>query len=124
MKLSRHKRRAPFVPVASFGDIAFLLIIFFMVASVFMRESHIEVREARAPEIEDVEEIRVSIVMDRHGEVWLQGQPCPVGALAARVETLLGDSEQRRVTLKIDRERRHAEFGALMLALSEVAEAL
>lgn len=122
MKIRRPRKRKPYVPVSSFGDIAFLLIIFFMVSSVFMREAHIKADEAGSPDIEELDELRVSVVLDKEGALWLQGQPCPFEALAARVERLLGDAEgeNRRVALRIDRKRTHDEFGKVLMALSEV----
>jgi len=119
MKLKKKKRRLPFVPVTSFGDIAFLLIIFFMVASVFMRESHIDLKEASAPELEKMPEAVVSVVMDENGEVWLQGQPCPVSVLKNAVESLITGVKEKTVLLKIDRDRQQKDFGDVLMALSE-----
>jgi len=119
MKVKRKKRRLPFVPMTSFGDIAFLLIIFFMVASVFMRESHIDVREAGAPELDKMPEAMVSVVVDKNGDVWLQGQPCPISVLENAVEALLGQGRENKVLLKIDKDQVQEDFGDVLMALSD-----
>ena len=62
MKLRRQKRRGPIVPVASIADIAFLLIIFFILTSNFMREKDIKATPARAVDVVNLEQASVSIM--------------------------------------------------------------
>jgi biopolymer transport protein ExbD len=118
VKIARPKRRAPYVPTTSFGDIAFLLIIFFMVSSVFMEESHIEVGLPASRDIDRVDEVPVSVILDRQGNLWLQGQPCAKEALEAAVAALISDSKEKRVAVKIDRDREQKEYGDIMLAIA------
>lgn len=118
MKLPRKKRRAALVPLTSFGDIAFLLIIFFMVASVFMREGHIDVREAASPDIDKVK-ASLSVIMDREGELWIDGKKCPKPALESQVSAALMGREKQVVMLKIDKDRRQEDFGDVLRALAE-----
>ena len=117
MKLKRRRRKAFLVPMTSFGDIAFLLIIFFMVASVFMKEAHIKVKEAASPDV-DRAETTVSIVLDEAGGVWLQGHACPPDALESAVEALLQDKNDKRVAVKIDRDQLQEDFGPVLAALA------
>ena len=118
MRFERKRRKMPYVPTTSFGDIAFLLIIFFMVASVFMRESHIEVKEARSTDVERVEPMSVSVILDRQGQLWLQGERCPVDALESEVAALVQDRKDKIVTLKIDKDQVQKDFGDILLHLS------
>lgn len=118
MKIRRAKRRAPYVPTASFGDIAFLLIIFFMVASVFMREAHIKSTPAAAPDIEKVEEGSVSVVLDTEGVIWVQGEKCAPDALEPAVSALLQDVKDKKVIVKIDKAQVQENFGVVLKALS------
>lgn len=119
MKLRRPKRRFPYVPTTSFGDIAFLLIIFFMVASVFMREAHIQTVLPQSPDIDKVQDVPISVQLDKDGQLWLQGERCPPDALEPAVSALLGERTDRQVMVKIDRGRAHKEFGTMLKALSE-----
>jgi biopolymer transport protein ExbD len=89
-----------------------------MFSAVFMRESGIDVSPARAPELEEMKEARVSIVMDKDGQVWLQGQPCTLSDLEYRVDDLIGDAKDKRVLLKIDRDQQQRDFGDVLMALS------
>jgi|GEM_PF-609686 len=118
MKLERKKSAAPYVPTASFGDIAFLLIIFFMVASVFMKEAHIEVKDARTQDVDKVETPNISVVLDTKGELWLQGVKCSFDALEPSVAALLGESKERTVAVRIDKDQLQKDFGRVLLGLS------
>lgn len=119
MKLKRRKRRSPFIPVASFGDIAFLLIIFFMLASVFMKESHIELTYARSRDIEKADAGVLSVVLDKNGELWLQGERCPKDALEPAVAALIEDNKTKKVTVKIDKNQIQQDFEGIFGSLSE-----
>lgn len=75
------KRRRPRVitalPVTSMGDIAFLLIIFFMVCSNFAKEASIKLSPPRAEDLTEVKESPVSVAIDEDGVIYLQGQKVP-----------------------------------------------
>lgn len=118
MKIARRRRRAPYVPTASFGDIAFLLIIFFMVTSTFMREKHIAANSAQSVDLEKIKPAAVSVVLDQNGVIWLQGEPCPASALEPAVSALISDIQDKTVTVRIDRDQPQKNFGDILMALS------
>ncbi|GAF94231.1 unnamed protein product, partial [marine sediment metagenome] len=119
MNIRRSTRIPPLVPVASMGDIAFLLIIFFMVTSNFIKEAHVEIDQATAPEIEVMKESQLSVTVDKDGNLWLQGQPCPVQILEEGVSALLAEREDKVVMLKIDKDVPNQTYGPVFLALSK-----
>ncbi len=119
MKIARRRRRQPLLPLTSFGDIAFQLIIFFVLASVFMKEAHIKSRPPESPDIEILEQAPLSVVLDEQGRLWVQGEECALDALEPLVSSLLGDRKDRRVYLKMDRDRRYREFGRVLAALAQ-----
>ncbi|NQT88395.1 biopolymer transporter ExbD [bacterium] len=118
MKMRRSSRIPPLVPVASMGDIAFLLIIFFIVTTNFIKEAHVQVDQAAAPGIAELEESQIAVSLDKNGDLWLQGQPCPVEILEEGVSALLAEREDKVVMLKIDRTAVNKDYGAIFLALS------
>jgi biopolymer transport protein ExbD len=119
MKIRRPRRRQPLVPLTSFGDIAFQLIIFFVLASVFMKESHIRSRPPPSPDIDLLEPALVSVVLDEDGRLWVQGEECAFDALEPVVSSLLGERKDRRVYLKMDRARPYREFSRVLAALAQ-----
>ncbi len=118
MKIKRFVRRMPYVPTASFGDIAFLLIIFFMVASVFMKESNIKIKLATSTDIDKVESVPISVIIDSDGKIWLQGEVYSKDALEPELTAVLRDKTDKKVFLKVDRAQKQKDFGQVLLALS------
>jgi biopolymer transport protein ExbD len=106
----RHKvhRNKPNIPTASLGDIAFLLIIFFMVCSNFAKEASIELTPPQASDIKKVEEAKVSVSIDKNGKIYLQGNSVAnAEALEWGILALLKNetsSDRRTVQFKCDNE--------------------
>lgn len=119
MKLPRRKKSLrPLIPLASMGDIAFLLIIFFMLTSNFIKESPIKYTLPVSADIDFQKPGLVSVVMDEKGQLYLQGEPCHMEMLESRVREELEGKKDRFVMLKIDRAIRQRSFGPVYMALS------
>ena len=67
------RRRGVIVPIASMGDIAFLLIIFFVINSNFFKETQIRVDPPRALELQDLRQSDISVAIDEDGKIYLNG---------------------------------------------------
>jgi len=98
----RKRKRADLVlPLTSFGDIAFLMIIFFMLASNFMKSANLELTDARGSSIEQQEPAQVTVVLDEDGVLWCEGAACSPqelpALLAARVDDLRGAAVHVRI---------------------------
>lgn len=118
MKVERKKRVQPRVPMAPMGDIAFLLIIFFMLTSTFIREAHLTVSLPESPDIERLDDGHLSVLMDQDGALWVQGNPCELSDLSGILQSELETRPEDLVTLKIDRAVRQDQFGPVLAALS------
>ncbi len=107
MKPRRRRRKVSIiVPVVSMGDIAFLLIIFFMLCSHFAKEAGLDITPARSEDIDDLRKAPILVAVDAEGVVYFQGSR--TGG-ADEVESLLSEAiredtpaEMRRVHLKVD----------------------
>jgi len=117
MKRRRERKALIFAPVASMGDIAFLLIIFFVLTSNFVKEAHLELEEPSAPELEELEESTISIKIDAEGTVHLQGEPVDVGSLEAEVNDLLRTRPDAMVMITVDRELPQEKYGPVIMAV-------
>lgn len=123
MRMHRRRRAAINVPTTSMGDIAFLLIIFFMVCSNFAKESGIKIKAPQAPDIEQIKESKVSVAIDAQGAIYLngvavsdaQGVEWGVAALlTGRTNDL-----QRTVMFKCDKEIDKSVFEPVLAAISK-----
>ena len=112
------RRKLPIlVPLASFGDIAFLLIIFFMLASNFVKEAHIELERVEAGNIEEVKPAPVSVTLDADGVCYLQGKVQPIGSLESAVSMLVEGAEDKRVAMTIDKNLVSKQYSPVQMAL-------
>lgn len=120
MKKRRRRRMSILVPIATMGDIAFLLIIFFVLTSNFVKEAQLDLEEPRAPEVKEFEATVVSIKMDAEGTTYLQGDATTVEGLAGEVEALLAGSEEKEVMLTVHRALTKERYGPVIQELSKV----
>jgi biopolymer transport protein ExbD len=105
--------------LATMGDIALLLIIFFMLEANFIKEAHVDVELPESPDIEEIEDSQVSIVMDADAIVYVQGEEKDMDELAAALDGELTGRKTDVITLKIDRTLRHDQFVRILAILSK-----
>ncbi|MCH7224677.1 ExbD/TolR family protein [Haloferula sp. A504] len=122
--LQRRKRRSVPVPIASMGDIAFLLIIFFMVCSEVSKDNS----KARLtlPFSEFVEKIEIPvaarIAVDENGEIFFDGyqvdsvKEVEMGVRALLTKTVSDD--QRHVQFKCDAQLTKEQFEPVIKAIA------
>ncbi len=122
MKLHRRKKLDISVPTTSMGDIAFLLIIFFMVCSNFAKESKIKLKPVDAEGLKAVENAKISVVIDEEGAIFLDGQLVnDVSTLKALIEQALLNKEtakSRMVLFKCDRYASKRVFEPVLDAIA------
>ena len=120
MKIKRKTCRAE-VPALAMGDIAFNLLIFFVILAQAQDDSFLNWQPAKAANLENAGASRVSILIDTEDRLYLNGQEIGVGQLADRIRLVLGDapSGERNVLLKVDRETTAVRFEPVIEAISE-----
>ena len=75
MKRHTPRRAAPTVPLASMGDIAFLLTIFFILTSNFAKDDTRKIAPPSAKALEQMEPQNVSVSIDADGGLFFNGRP-------------------------------------------------
>lgn len=125
MKIKRSKGAALVVPTSSMGDIAFLLIIFFMLTSKFMQEARVKHKLPTSTEIDKIESQELSIIMDEEGVLWAQGEETDIQSLKGIVDQLQdGKSEAERkeftVVFKVHHELKAEVYEPVIRKLAEL----
>lgn len=122
MKLHRRKKMGIAVPTTSMGDIAFLLIIFFMVCSNFVKEARISSEPPKAVDVDSVKNAPTSVVLDEGGELYVNGK---LVADSQTVESLIESSligkttdEERMVLFKCDHRIEKRAFEPVLEAIT------
>lgn len=120
MKIQRKTTRAA-VPSMAMGDIAFNLLIFFVILAKASDDSHVKWIPARSDEVQNVGYSKVSIVIDVKNRVHLNGGHVSIAELGSAVERLLGDlpAGERTVLLKVHKDVTAVEFEPVIEAISE-----
>ena len=116
MSVRRKKRSVAVALTTSMGDIAFLLIIFFILASI--PKSGRELTLAEAPRLGELEGT-LTVTMDKHGTCWLNDAEVPVEALETMIRNeLIKRKESKLVIVKIDKSLPFADFKQVLTAVS------
>lgn len=120
----KRKRRVVPIPTASMGDIAFLLIIFFLVCSEVSKEPDVDLQSPRSSHVQKVEATVVArVAVDVTGRIFLDGQPVSSakdvewGVRAMLVNTMADD--QRHVQFKCDKSLAKEVFEPVLQAIAE-----
>ena len=115
----RHRRIFSPLPLAAMGDIAFLLIIFFMIAAQFAKESHVKMERPKAPQLEKLEKTSVSVSLDRDGVLWLDGSEVDPAGLQAEITAKLENVTDRMVFLKVDKDLLKPAYEPVFVAITK-----
>ncbi len=101
------------------GDIAFLLIIFFMLASNFMTTANVDMEEARSSSLEQQEAAKQSVTMDRDGAIWFQGRQVGANEIADLLKPFVEADKTLAIHVSIHNTLSHKDFNPLIQAVSE-----
>jgi len=129
MILQRRQMSAD-VPAMAMGDIAFLLLIFFIILARVTDDSHVKVNKANGTELQKPQSKRVGIAIDTNRITWLNGvriNPDMISDALYKPDApsgkrgLLGDQPpgQRTVLLKIDKDTPASLFEPVIEAVSK-----
>lgn len=87
-------------------DMVFILLIFFVVTSSFVKESGIEVSRPSAQTAEAQEHGNIIISVSKNGEIWIDRRKVDANALRAHVERLHAENPEGSVIIAADRDAR------------------
>lgn len=120
MKIPRRTLKAD-VPSMAMGDIAFNLLIFFVILAKAQDDSHVQWRPAEVAQLEAGQKAKVSIVIDVDGKLFLNGKQKNETELSDAIGNELGDAPpgKRTVLLKVDREATAPRFEPVIEAISQ-----
>lgn len=95
-------------------DVVFILLIFFIVTTSFVRESGIEVDPPQASTAEVQAQASILLAITSEGDVWVDGQPLPLTALGPVVARLHAERPQSSVVIQADKASRSGRLVEVM----------
>jgi len=103
-------------------DVVFILLIFFIVTSVFVKEAGYEINYPAASQVEGVDGEPVLIAISPVGEMWMDGDVIPPRNLRLRIEQRLAESPNAPVVVQADQNAPN-EFVLMIMNAAREAEA-
>ena len=119
MKLPRKSREVP-LPYVPMADLAFNLLIFFLVLAKTQQDT-LQWEKASSPGTTQMLSTKVVVAIDKTNTVYLNGSPIGTRDLAEDIVFLFGDSppDKRTVVLKIHKDAPAALFEPVLEAVSK-----
>ena len=105
------------INLAPMLDIVFIMLIFFVVATSFVKESGIDVNRPTAETAERREQGNILIAIAPNGEIWIDKRPVDIRSLRAVVERLVAENPEGAVIIQGDRA---AQIGLLVEVMDQV----
>ena len=97
-------------------DVVFILLIFFIVTSVFITESGIEVSKPEASTAEPKNKDLILIAVSPQGDIWIDGEQIDPRFIRARFELRLAESPNSSVVIQADRNANNEYVMMIMKA--------
>jgi len=104
------------IPSSSMADIAFLLLIFFMVSTVFRKERDQPIEWVTAEATEKIDEKRKNILhvwVDADGTVFINDQIVPYESISGVVRPLYTENRNLVVAIRGDRDVRYNQINTI-----------
>jgi len=100
----RRRSRAPEINMAPLMDMIFILLIFFVVTTSFVKEAGVEVDRPVAQTATVKEKTNLVVAVTREGLVYVENRPLDVRLLRAYMERFLAETPDGSVVIAADRQ--------------------
>ena len=95
-------------------DIVFIMLIFFIVTTSFVKEAGIEVNKPKAAQATKQKNANIFIAIRSDGEIWVDKQQIDVERISAKIESLLAEQPTEVVIIQADKEAKHGTVVKVM----------
>lgn len=111
-QLARRNKSNPEIPTSSMADIAFLLIVFFLVTTTMNQDKGIGMQLPPAGENKKIQKKNIcNVWVNAAGDILINlEQEVPLGQLRADIERRLSENDKLIVSLKADEETAYNDF--------------
>ncbi|AVO53907.1 biopolymer transporter ExbD [Ectopseudomonas mendocina] len=87
-------------------DVVFIMLIFFIVTSSFIKEAGVEVQRPQAETASPQDKGNILIAVTADGQVWLDKKPVDVRSVRAHVERMRVEQPEGAVVVQADQDAR------------------
>ena len=101
-------------------DIVFIMLIFFIVTTSFVKEAGIDVNKPDASQATKKPSANIFIAIRANGEVWMDKRMVDVERVGANIERLLAEQPTDMVVIQADKDAKH---GVVVEVMDQIKEA-
>ena len=107
MPRRRTKQEDPEINITPMLDIVFIMLIFFIVTTSFIKEAGVDVKRPDASTAQRQEASSIYVAITADGEVWIDRQQVDLRALRSRVERMRLENPEAAAVVQADTDARH-----------------
>ncbi len=98
-------------------DVVFIMLIFFIVTTSFVKESGIDVNRPSAQSSEQKGQANIFIAIRNNDEIWIDKRMVDLRSVRANIERLKATNSQNSVVIQSDKE---AKTGVLVSVMDQI----
>ncbi|WP_018693180.1 ExbD/TolR family protein [Algicola sagamiensis] len=95
-------------------DIVFIMLIFFIVTTSFVKEAGIDVSKPKASQSKPKKATSIFIAIRKNGDIWMDKREVDIERVAANIERMLAEQPTDTVVLQADKEAIHGRVVKVM----------
>lgn len=101
-------------------DVVFIMLIFFIVTTSFVKESGVQVNRPKAATAVKKDRANIMIAITEVGEIWIQKRKVDVRSVRANVERLRAETPEGSVVIQADKKSKN---GLLVQVMDQIRSA-
>lgn len=105
-------------------DIVFIMLIFFIVSTSFLKEAGIEVLKPKAQQAKPTSKANIFIAIRDTGEIWMDKRVVDVERVGANIERMLAETPTDVIVIQADKEAKHGVVVKVMDAIKAADDGL
>ncbi len=90
------------IDMAPLIDIVFILLIFFMVTTTFVKDMKLELERPKASSSSAASSKAIRLFIDRHGDTYMDGEPVRLWLIQSKLRDLLSTSSSKVILVVTD----------------------
>jgi biopolymer transport protein ExbD len=102
MKFRRKKEQVSDVDMSPLIDMVFILLIFFMVSSTFVKDMKLDLERPGASSASRASSKVIRVYIDKTGETYVDGQPVKTWAIQGKLRDMMRASTEKSVLVVTD----------------------
>ncbi len=100
-------------------DVVFIMLIFFIVTAVFVKEPGVDVTRPEASTAFTPDAASIFVAITPNNEIWIDGSPVEITAVRAEIERLRSENPEGGLVVQADRDARNRLLIQVMDAAKE-----